>query len=111
MRTRSGPGFHADITRSKRPPGFEFKGGAPPRADEWWLHDDSCVRAIVGLLEMHFSRMVVRPDSIECHCLPSRDDILPEGGQLTWCLSLIHCLWSAVPETERGTQKRSEFIR
>jgi len=103
LRTRSGPGCSLELSRSRWGEGFETKGRAA-------IMDDERARsAAAGLLKEHFSRLVISPASIACYCC-SRSDILPEGTQLGWCLSLIYDLWSAAPEQERRSMEKGEFL-
>lgn len=110
IRTRVGPGFSLELVRDDRPPGYAVKGETPDPARKRWLSDPARDRAIAGLLKLHFSRLACRPCSIELFCRPENDDLLPEGPQLAWCLSLLHQLWSAIPLSERQELSRAEFI-
>ena len=110
LRTQAGPGFSLELVRADRPPGYAVKGEIPEPARKRWLSDPSRARDIASLLELHFSRLLCRPCSIELFCCPEQDDLLPEGPQLAWCLSLVHQLLAAVPVAERQALSRSEFI-
>jgi hypothetical protein len=106
----SGPGFVLTLLRAPEAPGFQTMGDAPPAAAEFWLGPETCRRAISALLELHFSRLAAVGDSIHCFCDPARDDVLPEGRQLTWCMSQVYLLWSSVPPERRRAMTKSAFI-
>jgi hypothetical protein len=111
LSTDSGPGFEIELARSRAGgPGFATSGKESPPARAYWLDVASCREAISKLLDLHFSKIIVTAKSIQCYCDPQNNDVLPEASQLTWCLSLIHELWSAVPESERRAMTRAEFI-
>jgi len=110
LRTHSGPGFRLELVRWAEAPGFRARGYLSRAARSCWLESGESRDTIARLLEVHFSRLVTRPETIECYCYPARDDVLPEGGQLSWCLSLVYGLWSAVPEESRGFLAKADFI-
>ena len=107
--SNSGPGFTLSLLRAPDPPGFKAQG-EPPEPAALWLGSEPCCRAISALLALHFSRLAAAGDSIHCFCDPARDDVLPEGRQLTWCMSQVHLLWSAVPPGLRRSMSQSEFM-
>jgi hypothetical protein len=109
LASNSGPGFSVTLLRAAKAPGFKTQGD-PPEAAEFWLGQDPCRRAISALLDLHFSRLAAVGDSIHCFCDPARDDILPEGRQLTWCMSQVHLLWASVPPERRRSMTKSAFM-
>ncbi|HUT54657.1 MAG TPA: hypothetical protein VM658_14800 [bacterium] len=108
--SNSGPGFTLTLLRAPESPGFVPQGATPPEADVLWLNNEPCRRAIASLMEIHFSRLIAAGNSIQCFCDPARDDILPEGRQLTWCMEQVHLLWSAVPAEARRSLPKSDFM-
>jgi hypothetical protein len=110
IRTQSGPGFTLGIHRAGPPAGFAASGEVPPAAQQIWLSRPEVCDALAHLLEFHFSRLEVQANTIDCYCCPAKDDILPEGSQLNWALSLIHLLWSAIPPDQRKAMRQAEFM-
>ncbi len=110
VRTHSGPGFELYLVRYLFPPGFYPTDEVPVDAEAWWLSDSSSKQVLADLFDIHFSVLHARVKTIECYCFPERHDIIPEGPQLSWCLSQIHKLWSAVPESHRRDLRKSVFI-
>lgn len=109
IRTHSGPGFRLELVKWEEPPGFKTRGYAGRAARSYWLDNEKCREAVASLLGTHFSRLSASPETIECYCRPDQD-ILPEGGQLSWCLSLVYLLWSAVPEENRRALRKADFM-
>lgn len=108
VRTDGGPGF--DLVLVKTEQGVVPEGHISEKAQSRWLDSDNAMQAASSLLETHFSKIVAGRDRIELHCSPEEEDILPEGAQLTWCMSLVYRLWSSVPENERVKSKKADFL-
>ncbi len=110
IKTGAGPGFSIELFRHPQSPGFKAEAMRPENAGRQWLDRAWCESSIASLLDVHFSRIKAEPDCMACFCYPGNGDILPEGGQLSWCLELLYELWSAVPPHERQYMRRHEFI-
>ncbi len=110
LHTHSGPGFELHLERAHSPSGYVTHGHVPVEAEARWLSMPALKKVIASLLEIHFSALHVRPQTIECYCYPERHDITPEGPQLSWCLSQVYELWSAVSEQDRESLRKSVFI-
>ncbi len=110
VRTRSGPGFYLSLDRSRDGRGLEIQGPPSEEAQATWLGHEESRQKLERLLSLHFSRIIVTPSSIECVCRPAEHDVLPEGPQLSYCLSLLHALWKRVPEKRRTRMADQEYL-
>ncbi len=108
VRTHSGPGFSLSAVRDKNSKWFRVISSSIEAKQ--WLEDEARQRDLSELLSLHFSRIEVSAETIQCYSYPEDDDILPEGRQLSYCLSLIHRLWRSVPKAQRGYLRKAEFI-
>lgn len=108
VRTQSGPGFRVNVFRSTEEGGFRVTAETAA-ARKFWLSLPLPRRALQSLLAEHFSELRVRPESMVLICNPETD-LLPEGSQLTWCLSLVYELWTASPAEQRRMMRKADFL-
>jgi hypothetical protein len=110
IRTKTGPGENFELIKSTETGGFVMKGKISDVLKSCWLDDKEQKKALTGLLESHFSKIVIGKNHIDCFCKAKNDDILPEGKQLSWCVSCLHFLLSKVPDSQKRDMKKSEFM-
>ncbi len=110
VRTKTGPGESFELVKSAESGTLIVNGEISDTLKKIWMGDQECQTALSGLLKSHFSRIVIGNNHIDCFCKAKNDDILAEGRQLNWCVSRLHVLLSAVPDSKKQEMGKSDFM-